>query len=123
MTSSVLLLAMLTVQYEASAAPRAKSALQEIVASEELMKETWGWAALAGLPSLVLKVMAAEERAAAQTSCPWEARLQPLTSNIFRVMKYFQSDASPALLCHKESAQGIKAFLGSFLAFRRFFMA
>ena len=42
MTSSVLLPAMLRVQAEASAAPKEKSEFQEMAASEELMKETWG---------------------------------------------------------------------------------
>ena len=42
----------------------------------------------------------------------------------FIVMKYFHSDASPALLFHKKPAQGTQSpLLGAFLASRWFFMA
>ena len=41
-----------------------------------------------------------------------------------KVLKYFQSDATPDLLCHKAPAQGIQSpVLGVFLAFYWFFMA
>ena len=91
MTSSVLAvvlfspsstLAMTTFQTEASGAPKEKSEFQEIVAMEELMKETWGGFGLAGLPTLVLKVMAAEEVREAHSSWPCEMRLQPATSTL-----------------------------------------
>ena len=50
-----------TAMAEGSAAPKAKSKFQEMVAIVELMKVTWGWFGRAGLPTWVLKVMAAEE--------------------------------------------------------------
>ena len=58
--------ASLTAHSEVSAAPKAKSEFQEMVAMEELMKFTWGWFGRAGLPTCVLKVMAAEEERGAQ---------------------------------------------------------
>ena len=39
----------------------------------------------------------------------------------FRVLKYFHSDATPALLCHKEPAQGTLKRV--FFAFLWFFIA
>ena len=41
----------------------------------------------------------------------------------FRVMKYFHSVATPALLCHKDTAQGTQiSLLGVLLAFRWFYV-